>query len=36
MPEENLVAVGHEKAPTWLQAIKIGAQVRLVRASAYP
>ncbi len=25
MPEKNLVAVGHEKAPIWLQAIKIGA-----------
>jgi hypothetical protein len=25
MPEKNLVAVGHEKAPIWLRAIKIGA-----------
>ena len=36
MPEKNLVAVGHEKAPIWLRAIKIGAHVRLVRALAYP
>ncbi len=36
MPQKNLVAVGHEKAPIWLRAIKIGAHVRLVRALAYP